>query len=94
MVAQKRAPLSGGRQSWHLRHDLRNRSRLPARGSLVDPRHQREVETHVELIAVALAEEIHHLLRRLVGFGEHDRIRVLSIQQCTDGADEFVGFRQ
>ena len=51
VVAQEDAPLAVVRDRRRLRHDLRDRvARLPAYGH-EDPRHHREVERHVALVA-------------------------------------------
>ena len=68
MVAQEDAPLAGVGDRRRALHDLDDRLAILEPQRHEHPRHQREVERHVELVAVA--EVGAHVLRPHVGLGE------------------------
>jgi len=82
VVAQEEAPLAGRRDRRRVGEDVGDGQPVLAPHAHVQARHQREVEGHVELVAVA--EVGPHVLRPLVGLGqEHAAAAVLAID---DGA--------
>ena len=59
---------------------------------MVQPRHNREVEDHVE--ALALAVELHGLGRRLIGLGDEHRVRVVGVHEGANLFHKLNCFRQ
>jgi hypothetical protein len=67
-----------------LRHDVGDRQAIFLAQGHVDARHQREVEGHVALVAIA--EVGADIGRPLVGFGQDETVGVLGIDGGADGS--------
>ena len=72
VVAQEDRPLRVGRNLRGLAQDIGDRKSILLRQRHVHARHQREMECHVALIAVA--EVLLHVFRPLIGLGEQHAI--------------------
>ena len=82
VVAQEDRPLAGVGDLRRLAHDVGDGKAVLARQRHVHARHQREMEGHVAL--VALAEIVLGVLGPLVGFGEQHAIGVELVELGTD----------
>ena len=89
VVAQEEAPLAGVRDGRRLRHDVGDGQAVFLAQRHVDARHQREVEGHVALVAVA--EVGADVGGPHVGFGEDDAVVVLGVDGGADFLDLDVG---
>ena len=92
VVAQEDRPLAVGRDVGRLAHDLDHRVAVLLRDGEEEARHQREVERHVALVAVA--EVLAHVLGPLVGLGEQDAAGVTGVERGADALDHRVGRRE
>ncbi|PPS68286.1 hypothetical protein BZZ08_07411 [Streptomyces sp. MH60] len=92
MVAQEDAPLAAGRDRRGLGEDLGDRVAGLAAHGHEDPRHHREVERHVALVAAGgvVAEVVDDVLRPLVGLGQQHRVRVLRVDLAAHPLEERV----
>ena len=82
MVAQEQAPLAVVGNGRRLRHDVGDRQAVFLAQRHVDARHQREMEGHVALVAVA--EVRAHIGRPLVGFGQNQPVGVIGVDGGAD----------
>ena len=90
MVAQEEPPLAGGRDGRGVGEDVHDGQALLQAQGHVEARHEREVEGHVKL--VALAEVGAHVFRPLVGLGEEDAVAaVLAVDDPAELAEHGVG---
>ena len=92
MVTQKNSPLAVLRDVRRLRHDVRNRQAIFLAECHVHARHQRKVEGHVALIAIA--EVRTHICRPLVGLGENHATFVPFIDRRANLLDRRVRLRK
>ena len=92
MVAQEDRPLGERRDFRRLLHDLHHRVAVLLRDRHVHARHQREVERHVAL--VALAEVRAHVLGPLIRLGEQHPVLVARVHVRADLLQHEMRFRQ
>jgi len=92
VVSQEQAPLAGGRQIRSVPKDVGDGPAVGVADGQEHPRHEREVEGHVELVAVA--EIWPHFRRPLVRLGEEDAALVPVVDLAPDLAEELVGLGQ
>jgi hypothetical protein len=92
VVAQEERPLAGAVDLRRLRHDVQDGEAILHVDRHVHPRHEREVEVHVAL--VALAEVGGGVLGPLVGFGEQHARLEARVHVRAQLAQELVGLRQ
>jgi hypothetical protein len=89
VVAQEDAPLGAVGDRRGLGHDLSDRARVLLAGGHEHARHQREVEAHVALVAVA--EVVDDVGRPLVGLGEQHPAGELLVHHLAHAAQVLVG---
>ena len=96
MVAQEDPPLAVRRDRRRLREDLRDREPVLPAHRHEDPRHQREMEGHVALVAAGrgFTEVLHHVGRPLVGLREQHPPGVLVVNDLAAAPEEGVRLRQ
>ncbi len=96
VVAQEDAPLAAVGDPRGLGEDLRDRVAGLAAHRHEDPRHHREVERHVALVAARgeVAEVVDDVLRPLVGLGEQHGVGVVGVDLLADPLEELVGLGQ
>jgi hypothetical protein len=92
VVAQEDRPLAVRRDLRRLAHDVGDREAVFLGDRHVHPRHQREVEGHVAL--VALAEIFLGVLRPLVRLGEQEAVGVVRVDLGADLLQDVVGLGQ
>ena len=92
MVAQEDRPLAVVGDLRGLADDVGDRVPVGLRQRHVHPRHQREVEAHVAL--VALAEVGAGVLGPLVGLGEQHAVGVVPVELGADRLQDVVGLGQ
>jgi hypothetical protein len=92
VVAQERRPLRAGRQRRRLAHHVDDREAVLLVQREEQPRHQREVEVHVALVAGA--EVRGGVGRPLVGLGQEHPIGVARVDVGPQRAQERVGLGQ
>ncbi|MEJ1968368.1 MAG: hypothetical protein WDN03_06990 [Rhizomicrobium sp.] len=92
MVAQERRPLAVRRCVRRLPHDVHDREAVLLRDRHIHARHQREVEQHVALVAVA--EIGLHVLRPLVGFGKQHAAGIVRVDLRADALQNSMRLRQ
>ncbi len=92
MVAEEDAPLTVLGDARGLRHDVGDGQPVFLPERHVDARHQREVEGHMALVAIA--EVRAHIFGPLVGFGEDQAAFVAFVDGGADFLDGGMGFRQ
>ena len=92
VIAQEGTPLAAFRKLGQFVEDGVDRGGVAKRQCLVQPRHNREVEDHVE--ALALAIELHGFGRRLVGLRDEHRIRVVGVHEGANLLHKLDCFRQ
>ena len=84
VVAQEQAPLAVIGNGRRLRHDVGDGQPVFLAQRHVDARHEREVERHVALVAVA--EIRPHVGGPLVGLGQDQAVRILGIDGRADAS--------
>ncbi len=89
MVAQEQPPLGGVGDLGGAVHDLDDRGAVLAAQGHEHPRHHREVEGHVALVAVAEVGD--DVGRPLVGLGQQQPARVLLVDLLADPLQELMG---
>ena len=92
VVAQEDRPLAARGDVRRLLHDLDHRVAVLLRDRHVHARHEREVERHVALVAVA--EVLAHVLGPLVGLGEQQAVPVVRVERGADLLDDRVRLGQ
>ena len=92
MVAQENAPLTAFGDCGGLPQDVGDRIAVLLGDGHVHPRHQREVKSHVALVAVA--EIGARVLRPLVRLGQQHPAVVMLVQIGADRLEDRVGLRQ
>ena len=92
MIAQEDSPLAALRNVGCLLHDLDDRVAVFLGDRHIHARHQREVISHVAL--VALTEVLSHVLRPHIGLGEQEAVLVLGVDRRTQLLDDHMRFRQ
>ncbi len=92
MVAQEDGPLAVVGDLRRLGQDLGDREALLATHRHEQPRHQREVEAHVTLVAVA--EVVDEVRRPLVGLGQQHPVRMGRVDLLAQLAQQRVGLGQ
>ena len=92
VVAQERRPLPARRRRRRLLHDVDDRGAVLQAQRHEQPRHHREVEVHVALVAVA--EVGGGVLGPLVGLGEQHAVRVAGVDVLAQPLQEVVGLGQ
>ena len=92
VVAEEEAPLAGGGDLRRALHDLDERLPVLEPQGHEHPRHEREVEGHVE--AVAVPEVGPHVLRPHVGLGEQQPPRELRVHPPPQLPHHLVGLGQ
>ena len=92
MVAQEQPPLGGVGDLGGAVHDLDDRGAVLAAQGHEHPRHHREVEGHVALVAVAEVGD--DVGRPLVGLGQQHPARVLVVDLLADPLQELMGLGQ
>ena len=94
MVAQEDAPLCRLGNRWGVAQDVDDGLRGLAVDAHEDARHDGEVERHLALVAVSLAEVGDDLIRHLVGLGQQETAGVLLVKKRAHPFDEPVGLGQ
>ncbi len=94
MVAQEGAPLRLIGDGGELAHDLDDGRGVLHRQRHVQPRHDREIERHVEFWPLGVAEIGQHVLRPLVRLGQQNAPRKVCIDMAAQFFEEGVRLRQ
>ena len=94
VVAQERGPLPTRRRVRRLLHDVDDRRAVLEAQRHEEARHHRELEVHVALHAVTVAEVRRGILRPLVGLGEQHASRVLGVDVGAQPLQDSVGLGQ
>ena len=94
MVAEEEPPLRPRRDLRRVVEDLDHRQRLLAAERHEHARHHREVEGHVALVALALAEVVDDVLRPLVRLGEQDAVGIARVHLGAQALQILVRARQ
>ena len=92
VVAEEQAPLAGLRDDRRLGHDVVDREPIFLVQGHEQSRHQREMERHVAL--VALAEVGDRVLGPLVGLGQEHPSRIAGVDMLAEGLEELMGLGQ
>ena len=92
VVAQERRPLAAGRGLGGLLQDVHDRRAVLQAQRHEQPRHHREVEVHVALVAVA--EVRRRVLGPLVGLGQQHAVRVAGVHVLAQPLEDLVGLGQ
>ncbi len=92
MIAEEQAPLAVVGDGGRLGHDVGNRQAIFLAKSHIDARHQREVEGHLALIAIA--EVGTDIGRPLIGLGQDETVGVVGIDGGADGLDDTMSLGQ
>lgn len=92
VIAQEDGPLAIVGDRWRLADDVGDRVAVFAREAHEDARHEREVEGHVAL--VALAEIGARVLGPLIGFRQQHAVRIALVDLGPEPLQDLVGLRQ
>jgi len=94
VVAQEDGPLRLRRDVGRLAHDVGDRVAVLLGQRHVHARHHGEVEGHVALVALALAEVGQNVLGPLVGLAQEHAVGIVLVQPGAQALDDLVGLRK